>query len=33
MRELADAYPLEPDRRLLFLYPRLFIVAQRHAKT
>jgi trans-aconitate 2-methyltransferase len=29
MRELADAYPLEPDGRLLFLYPRLFIVAQK----
>jgi trans-aconitate 2-methyltransferase len=27
MRELADAYPAEPDGRLLFLYPRLFVVA------
>jgi trans-aconitate 2-methyltransferase len=29
MRELADAYPLEPDGKLLFLYPRLFIVARK----
>jgi trans-aconitate 2-methyltransferase len=27
MRGLADAYPLEPDGRLLFLYPRLFVIA------
>lgn len=27
MTELADAYPAEPDGRLLFLYPRLFVVA------
>jgi trans-aconitate 2-methyltransferase len=27
MQGLADAYPLEPDGRLLFLYPRLFVVA------
>ena len=23
----ADAYPTEPDGRLLFLYPRLFVIA------
>ncbi|HLW91944.1 MAG TPA: trans-aconitate 2-methyltransferase [Roseiarcus sp.] len=27
MEELAAAYPSEPDGRVLFLYPRLFIVA------
>ena len=27
MEGLADAYPAEPDGRLLFLYPRLFVVA------
>jgi trans-aconitate 2-methyltransferase len=27
MDELAAAYPAEPDGRVLFLYPRLFIVA------
>jgi trans-aconitate methyltransferase len=27
MKELADAYPSEPDGRLLFLYPRLFVIA------
>jgi trans-aconitate 2-methyltransferase len=27
MKELADAYPTEPDGSLLFLYPRLFVVA------
>ena len=27
MEELAAAYPIEPDGRVLFLYPRLFIVA------
>jgi trans-aconitate 2-methyltransferase len=27
MEELAAAYPAEPDGRVLFLYPRLFIVA------
>jgi trans-aconitate 2-methyltransferase len=27
MKELADAYPAEPDGRLLFLYPRLFVIA------
>ena len=27
MRGLADAYPAEPDGRLLFLYPRLFAIA------
>ena len=27
MEELAAAYPSEPDGRILFLYPRLFIVA------
>jgi trans-aconitate 2-methyltransferase len=27
MKELADAYPTGPDGRLLFLYPRLFVVA------
>jgi len=27
MRGLADAYPTEPDGALLFLYPRLFVVA------
>jgi len=31
MRELANAYPLQPDGRLLFPYPRLFVVAQKHA--
>jgi trans-aconitate 2-methyltransferase len=27
MEELAAAYPSEPDGRVLFLYPRLFIIA------
>jgi trans-aconitate 2-methyltransferase len=27
MRGLAESYPAEPDGRLLFLYPRLFVVA------
>ena len=27
MEELAAAYPSEADGRVLFLYPRLFIVA------
>jgi trans-aconitate 2-methyltransferase len=27
MQGLADAYPTEPDGRLLFLYPRLFVIA------
>jgi trans-aconitate 2-methyltransferase len=27
MKALADAYPAEPDGRLLFLYPRLFVIA------
>jgi trans-aconitate 2-methyltransferase len=27
--ELSDAYPLEPDGKLLFLYPRLFIAARK----
>ena len=27
MEGLADAYPAEPDGRLLFLYPRLFVIA------
>ncbi len=27
--ELADAYTIEPDGRLLFLYPRLFILAKK----
>jgi trans-aconitate 2-methyltransferase len=27
MRELAASYPAEPDGRLLFLYPRLFVIA------
>jgi trans-aconitate 2-methyltransferase len=27
MNELAEAYPVEPDGSLLFLYPRLFAVA------
>src|SRR5580700_365 len=27
MEGLADAYPTEPDGRLLFLYPRLFVIA------
>jgi trans-aconitate 2-methyltransferase len=29
MAGLADAYPAEPDGRLLFLYPRLFVIAAR----
>jgi trans-aconitate 2-methyltransferase len=29
MRELTDAYPIEPDGRVLFLYPRLFVVARK----
>jgi len=29
MEELAAAYPSEPDGRVLFLYPRLFVVATR----
>ena len=29
MKELADAYPAEPGGGLLFLYPRLFVVARK----
>jgi trans-aconitate 2-methyltransferase len=29
MRELSDAYPVESDGRVLFLYPRLFVVARK----
>ncbi len=32
MRELADAYGVEPNGALLFLYPRLFIHARKHAR-
>jgi trans-aconitate 2-methyltransferase len=31
MQGLADAYPAEPDGRLLFLYPRLFVIAAKSA--
>jgi trans-aconitate 2-methyltransferase len=31
MEGLADAYPTEPDGRLLFLYPRLFVIASKRA--
>jgi len=33
MTDLADAYPDEPDGRLLFLYPRLFVVAVKPGAT
>jgi trans-aconitate 2-methyltransferase len=29
MRELSNAYPVEPDGRVLFLYPRLFVIARK----
>jgi trans-aconitate 2-methyltransferase len=32
MRGLAESYPAEPDGRLLFLYPRLFVVAGKLAR-
>jgi len=31
-RELAEAYGAEPDGRVLFLYPRLFIMARKAAR-
>ena len=30
-KELAEAYPVEPDGRVLFLYPRLFLLARKTA--
>ena len=32
MRELASAYGVEPNGSLLFLYPRLFILARKRAR-